>query len=361
MGSSTEHSAYGRVQHPLDQGRVPGGSSRRLRRAGRRRRGAGGARLRDRRLGAPAGAFCGVVGIKPTYGRVSRFGLVAFGSSLDHLGVRPHRRRRGAGAGGDQRARSARCDLATTATAAAALPAAPRDPAGLRRSACRANISRADLDPGVRAALRPRASRCCSELGAEVREVSLPHTAVRRPDLLHHRAGRSGGEPGALRRRALRPAARSGRTATCARSIGPPAARDSAPRCGAAFWSAPTCCAPATTTRTTAGRSSARADRRGLHAACSPAASISCSRPPRRRPRSRPARRPPIRSRCISPTSSSVPANLAGLPALSLPIGRDRGTADRRAAHRADVRRGRDARRPRARWSASSTAEAEVR
>ncbi len=173
MGSSTEHSAYGRVVHPLDKTRVPGGSS------------GGSAALVGAgavpaALGSDTGgsvrqpaAFCGVVGIKPTYGRVSRYGLVAFGSSLDQIGVfgrSVHDAARVLSVISGRDPRDATCEDRDPLR----LPTVPESLQGFVIGVPKEYFP-PELDPAVRRAC-DRSIRMMKELGAAIREVSLPHT-----------------------------------------------------------------------------------------------------------------------------------------------------------------------------------------
>lgn len=178
MGSSTEHSAYGRVLHPFDKARVPGGSS-------------GGSAALVAAGGVPAAlgsetggsvrqpaSFCGVVGIKPTYGRVSRYGLVAFGSSLDQIGVfgrSVHDAARVLSVISGRDARDATCEDRDSLR----LPTVPESLQGFVIGLPREYFP-PELDPAVRRACE-RAIRLMKEQGAAVREVSLPHTAYAVP------------------------------------------------------------------------------------------------------------------------------------------------------------------------------------
>ncbi|MGH7569679.1 MAG: Asp-tRNA(Asn)/Glu-tRNA(Gln) amidotransferase subunit GatA [Gemmatimonadales bacterium] len=178
MGSSTEHSAYGRSLHPLDKARVPGGSS-----GGSAALVAAGAV--PAALGSETGgsvrqpaSFCGVVGIKPTYGRVSRYGLVAFGSSLDQIGVlgrSVHDAARVLSVISGRDPRDATCEDRDPLR----LPTVPENLQGFVIGVPREYFP-PDLDPGVRRACE-RAIRILKELGAAVRELSLPHTAYAVP------------------------------------------------------------------------------------------------------------------------------------------------------------------------------------
>lgn len=180
MGSSTEHSAFGPTRNPVDPSRVPGGSS-----GGSAAAVAAG--LCRIALGSETGgsvrqpaAFCGVVGLKPSYGRVSRYGLVAFASSLDHVGVfgttvLDMARGLQAIAGHDPRD-------ATSATAPVddyVAATSHRDVRGLVVGWPTEYFDDA-LDPRVRATCERARDRLLAA-GATVRPVSLPNTAIAIP------------------------------------------------------------------------------------------------------------------------------------------------------------------------------------
>ncbi|MCA1769868.1 MAG: Asp-tRNA(Asn)/Glu-tRNA(Gln) amidotransferase subunit GatA [Halomonas sp.] len=174
MGSSNENSAFGPVKNPWEAGAVPGGSS-----GGSAAAVAAG--LAPAALGTDTGgsirqpaAFCGITGLKPTYGRVSRYGIIAYASSLDQAGPM---------------ARTAKdCALLLNAIAGPD----PRDSTCVARgvpdyteeldaplSGLKIGLPREyfgdGLDPDVEAAVR-EAVKVYESLGATVREVSLPHT-----------------------------------------------------------------------------------------------------------------------------------------------------------------------------------------
>ena len=179
MGSSTENSAFHPTRNPWNVERVPGGSS-----GGSAAAIAAGEALGS--LGTDTGgsirlpaAFCGITGLKPTYGRVSRYGAVAFASSLDQIG--PF-------------ARTARdCALLLEAIAGAdpndgtaANTVVPHYAAQLNgdirglRVGVPAEYFGEGIEPAVDAAIRT-ALDVLRELGAEIVEVSLPHTRYALP------------------------------------------------------------------------------------------------------------------------------------------------------------------------------------
>jgi len=173
MGSSTENSAFQKTTNPWDAACVPGGSS-------------GGsaaataARLCAISLGSDTGgsirqpaAFCGVVGLKPTYGLVSRYGLVAFASSLDQIGpftrtVEDAELALSVIGGHDPK------DTTSAVNEPDSISPAPKDLKGLRIGLPREYFIDG-LDPEVEKSVRD-AVAVLKALGAEIKEVSLPHT-----------------------------------------------------------------------------------------------------------------------------------------------------------------------------------------
>ena len=175
MGSSTEHSSSGPTRNPWRLENTPGGSS-----GGSAAAVAAG--IVPAALGSDTGgsirqpaSFCGVVGIKPTYGRVSRWGLVAFASSLDQIGVFTRSARDAASlleliCGHDP------FDSTSIPEPAPDLSTAlDGDVSGLVVGLPKECFVSEGVDPGVLAAVRDAVAEL-ERAGAKVREISLPHT-----------------------------------------------------------------------------------------------------------------------------------------------------------------------------------------
>jgi aspartyl-tRNA(Asn)/glutamyl-tRNA(Gln) amidotransferase subunit A len=173
MGSSNENSAFGPVRNPVAPDRVPGGSS-----GGSAASVAQGTAVVA--LGSDTGgsvrqpaAFCGVVGVTPTYGRISRFGLTAFASSLDHVGPMARTVKDAAALLGAIAGR----DPADSTSADAPVPdyvaLLDRNVKGLKLGLPREYLK--DLS-GESHELLMRGVEVFKNLGCEVREISLPST-----------------------------------------------------------------------------------------------------------------------------------------------------------------------------------------
>jgi aspartyl-tRNA(Asn)/glutamyl-tRNA(Gln) amidotransferase subunit A len=174
MGSSTEHSAYGITHNPWDLSTIPGGSSG----------GSAAAVAADEcaaALGTDTGgsirqpaACCGIVGLKPTYGRVSRYGLVAFASSLDQIGPMTKDVRDAAlllnVIGGKDRRDSTSADIALPDFTQALTGDVKRLRIGIPQEYFIEGI-----DPEVERSVRD-AIKVLEELGAVTAHISLPHT-----------------------------------------------------------------------------------------------------------------------------------------------------------------------------------------
>jgi aspartyl-tRNA(Asn)/glutamyl-tRNA(Gln) amidotransferase subunit A len=174
MGSSTENSGYGPTHNPWDPERVPGGSS-----GGSAAAVAAG--LAPWALGSDTGgsvkqpaSLCGIVGLRPTYGTVSRYGIIAFASSLDQIGPMTKTVRDCAllyriVAGRDH------CDTTTVELPHAVQIPEREDLMGVRVGVPRELNEAEGIEPGVKE-LTERTIELCRELGAEVGETSLPRS-----------------------------------------------------------------------------------------------------------------------------------------------------------------------------------------
>ena len=254
MGSSNENSAYGPVHNPRALDRVPGGSS-----GGSAAAVAAGFAVTL--LGSDTGgsirqpaAFCGVVGVLPTYGRVSRFGLIAFASSLDRVGpfatnVRDAATMLGVIAGQDAKDATSSDQPVGDYVGALAKPVA-----GLRIGVPTEYFGEG-LNAEIRAAIE-RALDGLREAGCVVKTIALPHTRYAIPT--YYVIATAEASANLSRFDGVRFGLRAAETRTRRRSLrctARRATRASARRSSAEFCWAPTRSPPATTTRTTARRS----------------------------------------------------------------------------------------------------------
>jgi aspartyl-tRNA(Asn)/glutamyl-tRNA(Gln) amidotransferase subunit A len=174
MGSSNENSGYGPVLNPWDRGRVPGGSS-----GGSAAAVAG--RLAPWAIGTDTGgsirqpaALCGIVGLKPTYGAISRYGMVAFASSLDQAGPLTRDVTDAALALRAMQGRDPRDTTSVGIDAGVELPSG-EDLAGLVVGVARDFSHHAEgVEPGV-AEVFERSLGVIESAGARIEEIGLPH------------------------------------------------------------------------------------------------------------------------------------------------------------------------------------------
>jgi aspartyl-tRNA(Asn)/glutamyl-tRNA(Gln) amidotransferase subunit A len=173
MGSSNENSAYGPVLNPWDHGRVPGGSS-----GGSAAAVAGG--LAPCSIGTDTGgsirqpaALCGIVGLKPTYGAISRYGMIAFASSLDQCGPLTRDVTDAALLLSVMQGRDP-CDSTSLGIEGSVEAPGREDLDGLRFAVPR-ELAQDGVEPGVRAVFEATLETI-ERLGGKVDEVPLPHS-----------------------------------------------------------------------------------------------------------------------------------------------------------------------------------------
>jgi aspartyl-tRNA(Asn)/glutamyl-tRNA(Gln) amidotransferase subunit B len=316
MGSSNENSAYGPVLNPWDRTRVPGGSS-----GGSAAAVAAG--LAPWALGTDTGgsirqpaALCGIVGLKPTYGTVSRYGMIAFASSLDQAG--PLTRdvtdaallfRHMVGHDG--------CDATSLQHPEEIVLPTRTDLRGVRLGVPE-ELSGEGIEPGVLANFHATLDRA-RELGATVEPMRLPHA----PHALsaYYVLAPAECSSNLARYDGVRFGLRSGGDQDLVGMYTGPATTASAPRSSGGIMLGTYALSSGLLRRVLRARAEVRTKisedfPRGVRAA-----STSSSPRRRRRSPSSSGRRPATAGRCTSTTYCTVPMSLAGIPAISIPSG----------------------------------------